>query len=367
MENEFKAYFLDKPESIKLGTYRIPDVQEGEALIKLMSVNICPTDLKKYYHLDPHSSELLEKTPIILGHEGSGIVESVGSNTTSIKVGDKVAIDPMLPCSKCIYCLTGDYPMCLNLKGLGFSAGSLVDSQNLINKGFGGMFAEYVKAPIKNLLKFPDGLDYDSGALMEPLADVLHSIEAGNPSVSDSVIVFGLGAMGLLHIQVLEHLQVASIIGIDPILSRRDKALAMGADFVIDPKSVDPIEQIKFLTSGKGAHLAFICVGGEAQKKVTQQALKSVKKMGRIMLYASALKPAETPLDINVIHYNMLHVSGTVGFYPRHGRQSLELLGKNIIDVKGIRTPVIKFSQLVDAFSISQHSDVVKVGINIGE
>ena len=85
------------------------------------------------------------------------------------------------------------------------------------------------------------------------------------------------------------------------------------------------------------------------------------------MLYASALKPAETPLDINVIHYNMLHISGTVGFYPRHANQSLELLGKRIIDVKAIRTPVIKFSQLADAFSISQQSDVVKVGINIGE
>jgi L-iditol 2-dehydrogenase len=365
MTKQYQVYFLRGNETIEIGSQPMPEINHGEALVKLHSVNFCPTDLKKYYHLDPISAESLSEAPVILGHEGAGVVVAIGEDVKDICVGDRVAIDPMLPCGSCPYCKTGDFPMCLNLRGLGVSAGSISESQSLMTHGFGGMFAEYVKAPAKNLFVLPEEMDFSTGSMMEPLADVLHSIEAGAPQEDESVVVIGLGAMGLMHVQVLQIKGVKKIIGIDPIADRREKAHSLGAFKTIDPFDKDPVSEVKNVTEGLGAHLVFICAGGNAQTEVTKQALQSVRKMGRIMLYASALKPADIPVDINHIHYNMIKLSGTVGFYPHHGNAALDLLNEGKMKLDVIRTPVIPFSNLQEAFTLSLQSDVTKVGINI--
>ena len=366
MKDHYRAYLLQGPKKIELGTLPMPVVRDGEALVRLHSANICPTDLKKFYNLDEKSaSALASDGAVVLGHEGAGVVESVGKLVTNVKVGDRVAIDPMLPCGKCAFCQTGDYPLCLNLRGVGVSAGSVKDSQELLKEGIGGMFAEYVKVPAGNLFILPERMDFSSGAMMEPLSDVLHSIEAGAPQPSDVVVVIGLGAMGLMHVQVLSTMGIQKVIGIDPIAERRAKAATFGAYLTLDPSEIDIVVELKKITDNLGVDLIFVCAGGSVQTKVTQQALQAVRKKGRIMLYASALKPAEIPVDINHIHYSMVHLSGTVGFYPRHGYAALELLQQGKISVDAIRTPRIPFNQFVDAFTISLESGVTKVGIEL--
>jgi threonine dehydrogenase-like Zn-dependent dehydrogenase len=179
------------------------------------------------------------------------------------------------------------------------------------------------------------------------------------------VVVIGLGAMGLMHVQVMSAMGVQKIIGIDPIVERRVKAATFGAYLTLDPNEVDVVAELKKITGNLGVDLIFVCAGGSAQTKVTQEALQAVRKKGRIMLYASALKPAEIPLDINHIHYSMIHLSGTVGFYPRHGHAALELLQQGKISVEAIRTPRIPFNHFIDAFTISMKSDVTKAGIEL--
>ena len=366
MNDNYQAYILRDLKRIELGTLPMPEVREGEALVRLHSANICPTDLRKFYNLDGKSAAALcSNGGVVLGHEAAGVVEAVGWGVTSVNVGDRVAIDPMLPCGKCEYCRTGDFPLCLNLRGVGVSAGSIADAQNLLKDGIGGMFAEYVKVPSGNLFLLPAGMKFSTAAMMEPLADVLHSVEAGAPVPGETVVVIGLGAMGLMHIQVVKAMGVEKIIGIEPVAERREKAQALGASEVFDPTQVDIVAEIKRLTGNLGSDLIFVCAGGRAQTAVTTQALQAIRKKGRIMLYASALKPADIPVDINQIHYSMIRFSGTVGFYPRHGHAALDLLNKGMISVESIRTPTIPFKKLIDAFSLSLKSEVTKVGIDI--
>jgi L-iditol 2-dehydrogenase len=364
--NEYKAAFLTGPQQISIGSLPLPELKPDEVLVRLERANLCPTDLKKYYQLDEKSAGLLQiRGGVVLGHEAAGIVAVVGKEVSEIKADIRVAIDPMLPCGTCSYCRAGDFPMCMNLKGIGVSAGSMADSLQLLAEGVGGTFAEYIKVPSENIYPLPEGLSFEAGALMEPLADVLHSLEAGTPQPGETAVVFGLGAMGLMHVRVMRSWGIDRIIGIDPIAQRRQKAIEFGASHTINPIREDPVAMLKELTGGMGAEVIFISAGGNAQKLCAQQALQVIRKKGRILLYASALKPAEISIDINQIHYGMIRFTGTVGFYRRHAEQALKLLAEGAVDVNQIRTPTLPLDRLSEAFTISDRSEVVKVGIDI--
>jgi L-iditol 2-dehydrogenase len=364
--DQYRAAFLVGPRRIVMGSLPLPTLMPGEVLVRVRRANLCPTDLKKFYHLDEKSSDLLQSHQgVVLGHEAAGVVEAIGPNVNELCIGDRVAIDPMLPCGRCAYCQSGDFPMCQNLRGIGVSAGSMQDSLDLLNEGIGGAFADYVKVPAHNLFTLPDGISFEAGAMMEPLADVLHSLEVGTPQPDETVVVFGLGAMGLMHVKVMHAWGIERIVGIDPLPERRSKALEFGAYQTIDPQTTDPVIFLKEITGGLGPEVIFICAGGSAQVLCTRQSLQSIRKKGRVLLYASALKPADLSIDINHIHYGMIKLTGTVGFYRRHAEQALRLLGAGSIEVGQIRTPSLPLDQLPEAFQLNDRSEVIKVGIDI--
>lgn len=365
---DYQAAFLKGSRHIAMGSLPLPELSADEALVHIRRANLCPTDLKKFFHLDEPSNMLLQNQGgVILGHEAAGIVEALGSGVRDLQIGARVAIDPMLPCGKCAYCRDGDFPMCQNLKGIGVSAGSVQDSLDLLKRGVGGVFAEYVKLPARNLYPLPGGLSFEAGALMEPLADVVHSLEVGDPQPGETAVVFGLGAMGLMHVRVLHARGVQGLVGIDPLPQRRAKALNFGASHAIDPNLVDPVQFLREFTHGLGPELIFVCAGGNAQKLCTTQSLQAIRKKGRILLYASTLKPGELPIDINRIHYGMIKLTGTVGFYRRHAEQALQLLEARTIAAIDIRTPSLPLDRLAEAFDISNTAEVIKVGIDISD
>jgi L-iditol 2-dehydrogenase len=158
---------------------------------------------------------------------------------------------------------------------------------------------------------------------------------------------------------------VEKIIGIDPIDTRRDKGEQFGASLTINPDKEDPITILKDITHGLGTEIIFVCAGGGSQTKCASQALKSIRKKGRILLYASALKPAEIIVDINQIHYSMIKFTGTVGFFPNHARLALEYLRDGLVDINAIRTPSMQLEKLEEAFNLNKRSDVLKVGVVI--
>ncbi len=367
MSGDYRAALLIGPEQITVSSLPRPDLDPDEVLVRIHHASLCPTDLKKYFHLDEKSSKALSQdTPVVLGHEAAGVVEAVGSAVEGVMPGQRVAIDPMLPCGECVYCKTGDFPMCLNLSAIGASAGSVSGSIQLLKeKGIGGCFAEYVKVPAANLYYLPDSISLEAAALMEPLADVLHSLEAGAPQKDETAVVFGLGAMGLMHVWAMSLQGVGKIVGIDPLEERRQMAESFGATTTLDPTEVDPVQALREMGDQAGPHVIFVCAGGKAQKPTTEQSLQAIRKGGRILLYASALKPADIPIDINHIHYGMVMLTGTVGFYRRHAEQALQLLADGSIDASRIRTPVFPLAQIQEAFNIYGSPDVVKVGIEI--
>lgn len=209
------------------------------ALIRVKAAGICGSDIprgfgSKSYHY-----------PLVMGHEFSGVVESVPSGS-DFKPGDRVVVFPLLWCGKCRYCQTGDYAQCEDYDYLG----SRRD----------GAFAEYVKAPVENLLHVPEWVDLTHAAMAEPLAVALHGASKARVKPGDSGAVFGAGPIGNM---VAQWLRISGCRDVYIVDIDSDKlALAKDMGFVpVNSASCDPVEAIKELTKGKGADRVVEAVG----------------------------------------------------------------------------------------------------------
>jgi threonine dehydrogenase-like Zn-dependent dehydrogenase len=166
----------------------VPELAPGELLVRVMASGICGIDV----HIS--EGEYLGSYPIIPGHEFAGVIEKVGDAVTHFKPGDRVAVEPNLPCDNCVNCLNNRQNFSLNWQAVGVTLP-------------GGM-AQYVCVPEKAAFDIGD-LPFEQGAFMEPLLCVLHGLERLDLAVAAKVAVLGAGSIGLLLLQCL-HLQGAA-------------------------------------------------------------------------------------------------------------------------------------------------------------
>ncbi len=363
-----KAALLYAPQTIRVEEIELPACGAGEVLVNLKKATLCPTDIKKYMALKPDvEAPLREIGPYILGHEAAGIVIQVGEDVTSVKVGDAVAIQPMIACGTCAYCKQGKINMCQNILGLGASAGSFGDCDKLYHEtGIGGCFATHLKAPQSCVMKLPEGLSMEAGSLLEPLADVVHSVDAAGVGENDDVVIIGLGPMGLFHVVAAKYNGARTITCVDIDADRLQVAKDLGATNVINSKEEDAVAKVRSLTDGLGASKIFVTSGGRAQGPCTQQALQMVCKKGTVALFASAdVKADELTVSMNFIHYNMINLTGTVGFGREHGEKALTLLASGIFDPKLIRNRELPLDRIEEAIGLYGKGANLKVGLDL--
>ncbi|HVM94738.1 MAG TPA: alcohol dehydrogenase catalytic domain-containing protein [Candidatus Acidoferrales bacterium] len=171
------AAYCSTARTIELRDIATPQPGAGEAIIKVRSCGICGSDLHFY-------SGNFPAPPVCPGHEISGEVAEVGAGVTTVKPGDRVAVEPLMVCRECRFCRTGNYQLCRQMRVLG----------NMVDGGF----AEYVRVPDYSLFTLPKTLDFEVGALTEPLAVGVHGVRLGGVRLGDRVLVQGAGTIGLL-------------------------------------------------------------------------------------------------------------------------------------------------------------------------
>ncbi len=167
------------PHKIEIREAPRPDPGPGEVIVRVRRCGICGSDLH-FYH------GALPAPPVCPGHEISGEVAEAGHEVKSVKAGDRVVVEPLVVCRECNFCRTGNYQLCPELRILG----------NLRDGGF----AEYVKVPDYTLFSLPDTLDFDTGALAEPLSVAVHAIRLADVRLGDRVLVQGAGTIGLMAV-----------------------------------------------------------------------------------------------------------------------------------------------------------------------
>ena len=243
------------PKDIRVEDVEEPKiVKDDDVKVKIKWCGICGSDLHEYLAGPifipvgkPHPLTG-EVAPVIMGHEFSGEVVEVGKSVTNVKPGDRVVVEPVDVCGKCPACLAGQYNLCSSLGFHGLAGG-------------GGGFAEYTTFTSRFVHKIPDSLPYDKAALVEPMSVALHSLRAGNFEIGQTAVVAGAGPIGLATIECLKAAGARQVIVVQRKSVRQEYALRSGADVLLDPGAVDVVAEIRRLTGGTGADIAFETTG----------------------------------------------------------------------------------------------------------
>ena len=186
-----KQQIMVKPGKIKFREIPIPQLKENEVLIKIMRIGICGSDIHVFHGKHPHTPY-----PVTQGHEVSGMIEKVGSKITKFAKGDKVTIQPQIVCGKCHSCLHGKYHICDNLKVMGFQTT--------------GMASEFFITEADRVIKLPDEMTYEQGAMIEPMAVACGVFTKTDDLHGLNVIVLGAGPIGNLTAQTAKALGAKS-------------------------------------------------------------------------------------------------------------------------------------------------------------
>lgn len=342
-----KAAVLKDIEKLELEEREIPEPEKGELLIRVKSCAICGTDIKVYHHGHKHIV-----FPRVTGHEISGIVEKTGKDIKNYKEGDKVAVAPAIPCGECYYCRRGWQSMCDNLKAIGYH--------------FDGGFAQYMIVPevaVRNgcVNKIPEGVDFDSAALAEPLACVINGQQLSRVEMGDTVLILGAGPIGCLHAELARNIGAAKVILADVIQERLDMASFTGA-ITVNSKKTDLKSFVSEQTNGRMADRVIVAVGvPEAQ----EQSLELVAKRGSINFFGGL--PKETPfarLNTNVLHYGESFITGTHGSTPIHNKMALDFIASGRIHIEKYISKKIKLEQIEQGLKEAEERKAIKIIVN---
>jgi len=278
-----KAAILKKVNLIEIEEIEEPIPQSDEVLIKVRSVGVCGSDLH-YYKYGKIGSFVVEK-PLILGHEASGEVIKTGQNVKNLKVGDRVTIEPGVPCRRCEYCKTGRYNLCSDVK---FMATPPID----------GAFTEYIAFPEDFVYKIPDSMTYDEAALMEPLSVGISAVEKAKIKPGMKVVVLGLGPIGMLVAQAAKAYGADPIVGTDVVQYRLDEAEKIAVNKSFNGKTDNLVNKIVSYI-GAEPDVVFESAGNPSTIKLTTEL---VKRGGKVVLIGMS------PDDY--ININISQVSG---------------------------------------------------------
>lgn len=323
----------------------VPVPAEDELLIKLEYVGVCGSDL--HFYENGRLGNWVPEGPLVLGHEPGGIVVKAGAKVTGYQEGDRIAIEPGVPCGACEMCKKGLYNLCPDMS---FMA---------IPNERDGVFSEYCVHPANMCYKLPENVDTMEGALIEPLAVGFHAAAVAKAEVGQSAVVLGCGCIGLVTIMVLKARGVNEIYAVDVIEKRLEKAKEVGAARVINAKE-ENIEEIVKQLPGGGVDLVFETAGAEF---TTRQSAKLIKNGGRVVLVGMCAEP-EIVVDIGSLSAKEGDLK-TIFRYRNLYPTAIKAVSEGIIPLKSIVSHVFDFKDVIEgvAYNVENKADVIKAVI----
>jgi len=338
---------LTETETFELEERPRPSPDSNEVLVAVEEVGICGSDVHYYEH--GRIGDYVVEDPLVLGHESAGTVVEAGERVEGLTSGDRVALEPGVPCRRCDHCKQGAYHLCESVR---FMATPPHD----------GAFAEYVTWPADFAFRLPDGVSLTEGALCEPLSVGLHACERGGVGTGDTVLITGAGPIGLLVMAAARAAGATDVLVTDVIEEKLDRARDRGADRAIDVSETDLEAAVEAYTDGVGADVVIEASGAQA---AIQSTVDAARRGGTIVLIGLA-DQATVPLDVLAIIDNEIDLLGSFRYentYPT----AIDLLADDGVDLEGLvdfRSPL---SEIEAAFQRATDPSVVKGMISLGE
>lgn len=286
-----KAWVLHGINDLRYETVDNPVLSDNEVLVAVKAAGICGSDIPRIYRIGTYSY------PLIPGHEFSGIVTECGKAVDQSLMDARVGVFPLIPCGECRPCRNWQYEMCRNYSYLG-------------SRRDGG-FAEYVAVPADNLIRLPDNVTFEEAAMLEPMAVAVHAIRHVTISDTDTIVVCGLGTIGLLMLMFLLEKGNGSshkilVIGNKDFQRQTAGQMGLPPECYCDSRQQDAHKWIMEHTSGRGADVFFECVG---KNDTVVQAVDAAAPAGRIVLVGN---PASDMVLEKAVYWKLLRNQITV-------------------------------------------------------
>ncbi|MEN8203994.1 MAG: alcohol dehydrogenase catalytic domain-containing protein [Bacteroidota bacterium] len=307
-------------------------MHDKDVLIKMKTLGVCGSDIH-YYVSGKIGSQVVEY-PFAVGHEGAGQVEAIGKKVTSVKPGDRIAIEPAMPCWECDQCKAGRPHTCRNLKFLGCPGQAE------------GSLSEYIVMPETSCVRIPDEMSYDEAAISEPLAIGVYAVKQSIPMAGARVGILGYGPIGMSVLLPALALGAKEVYVTDKIDERLNLARQSGAVLTANPDREDVVEKISTEVPGL-LDVVFECCG---QQEAIDHAVELLKPGGKLMIIGIPEFDRWTfPVD------KSRHKELMIQNVRRQNEAllpALDMMAKGEINVKAMTTHRFKFEESKEAFDL---------------
>lgn len=347
-----KACVINNSESIALVEKPVPKIRPDYVLIKVMQTGICGSDIERF-----HEGSVKHKN-VTMGHEIVGTVIEKGSDCGDINVGQKVVVIPLIPCRTCEYCQRGLFSLC--------------EKYTFIGSSVDGGVAEFISVPITNIMTIPDTVSDDEAVLLEPLAVAMHAVLRAEYVFGSQVIIIGCGAIGLLAVGLCKIAGARSIAVVDVVDERLHLAQELGADILINQKSVKSDARYRNLINQNLRSIVIESTGSTAGK-LTSISISNPR--GQVILVGGLNNDLSIPKALfSQILRKELTVKGCWMNYssPFPGEEwthSLHLIEKKAMDIRALIGGKFSIDMIQEAFKkiLSNNITRPKIIIKTGE
>jgi L-iditol 2-dehydrogenase len=320
-----------------------PEVGPGDILVRVRACGICSGDIMPWY--------IRRKAGTVLGHEPVGIVEEADSAAHAFKPGDRVFVHHHAPCFSCAACRRGEYVQCATWRATKIDPGGM---------------SEYFLVSATNqrdTLMLPDAVGDADGVLVEPAACVVKSLKRAALKPGESILIIGLGIMGMMHVKIARHLGAGAIIGADLFAQRANRALELGADRAIVVSGDNLVEQVREVTNGA---MADVVIVGPGTSKAMATGIAAAGKGATIVQFTATPPDDELIVHPHDLYFNETKLVPSYSCGPDDTRIALNLVERGVISARELVTHHFPLAKISDAYATAQKPEALKVIVTFG-
>ena len=336
---------MTAPKQIEFREVPVPEINDDQVLVKIMKIGVCGSDIHVYHGTHPFTSY-----PVTQGHELSAKVVRLGASVTGLREGQKVTIEPQVYCGKCYPCTHGKYNLCESLKVMGFQTT--------------GTASEYFAVDASKVTPLPEGLTYNEGAMIEPLAVTVHAAKRFPDLVGARVAVLGAGPIGMLLAQSCKALGAKKVMITDVSDYRLELARRVGVDADFNTVKKDFGDAMVETFGPDKADVIYDCAGNDI---TMGQAIKYARKGSTIILVAVFGKIAT--VDLAVLNDHELDLNTTMMYRHEDYVDAIRLVNEGKIQLKPLMSRHFAFKDYLKAYQYidDNRETTIKVLIDVDD
>lgn len=315
-----------------------------EILVRASACGICSGDIMPWY--------IRRKAPLVLGHEPVGVVEEVGASVRGFRPGQRVFVHHHAPCFECDSCRRGEHVQCATWR-----ATKIVP---------GGMAEYFVVGPHnqRDTLLLPDTVADPDGVLIEPAACVVKSLRRSGLKSGETILVIGLGIMGMMHVVMARHLGAARVIGADLFETRARRAEALGADVGLVVSADNLVEKVRDATGGA---MTDVVIVGPGNAKAIAQGVAAAGKGATVVQFTATPPEDELMLNPHDLYFNEIRLVPSYSCGPNDTREAIKLVERGVLRASDLVTHRFPLAQVAEAYATAQKPESLKVIVSFDD